>query len=82
MARVSPDVFAVTLEQARTLDWTRMRDLLLVAEVLYPASVRHDRFIKRRGYQEARSTGSWTPRSAASRSGLRVTRCLSSSTMP
>ena len=50
---VSPDVFVVPLEQARTLDWARMRDLLLVAEILSPSSVRHDRFIKRRRYQEA-----------------------------
>ena len=50
---VSPDVFVVPLEQARTLDWARMRDLLLVAEILSPSSIRHDRFIKRRRYQEA-----------------------------
>jgi Uma2 family endonuclease len=50
---VSPDVFVVSLEQARTLDWSRMKDLLLVAEVLSPSSARHDRFIKRRRYQEA-----------------------------
>lgn len=50
---LSPDVFVVPLEQARTLDWARMRDLLLVAEVISPSSARHDRFIKRRRYQEA-----------------------------
>jgi Uma2 family endonuclease len=50
---VSPDVFVVPLEQARTLDWARMRELLLVVEILSPSSVRHDRFIKRRRYQEA-----------------------------
>ena len=50
---VSPDVFVVPLEQARTLDWSQMRDLLLVAEILSPASARHDRFLKRRRYQEA-----------------------------
>src|SRR5262249_46167778 len=50
---VSPDVFVVTLEQARTLDWSKMVDLLLVAEILSPSSAQHDRFIKRRGYQEA-----------------------------
>jgi Uma2 family endonuclease len=50
---VSPDVFVVPLEQARTLEWSRMRDLLLVAEVLSPASSRYDRFVKRRRYQEA-----------------------------
>jgi len=50
---VSPDVFVVPLEQARTLDWSRMRDLMLVAEILSPSSARHDRFLKRRRYQEA-----------------------------
>ena len=50
---VSPDVFVVPLEQARSLDWARMRDLVLVAEILSPSSLRHDRFIKRRRYQEA-----------------------------
>jgi Uma2 family endonuclease len=49
---VSPDVFVVPLEQARTLDWAQMRNLLLLAEILSPSSVRYDRFIKRRRYQE------------------------------
>src|SRR6266496_363828 len=48
---VQPDVFVVPLEQARTLDWTRMRDLLLVIEVLSPSSGRADRFTKRFEYQ-------------------------------
>jgi Uma2 family endonuclease len=50
---VSPDVFVVPLDQVRTLDWSKMQNLLLVAEVLSPSSARHDRFIKRRRYQEA-----------------------------
>jgi Uma2 family endonuclease len=50
---VSPDVFVVPLEQARPLDWSKMQDLLLVTEVLSPSSARHDRFVKRRPYQEA-----------------------------
>jgi len=50
---VSPDVFVVPLEQARTLDWSRMHDLMLVAEILSPSSAHHDRFLKRRRYQEA-----------------------------
>jgi hypothetical protein len=50
---VPPGVFVVPLEQAGTLDWARMRELLLVAEMLSPSSVRHDGFIKRRRYQEA-----------------------------
>ena len=49
---VSPDIIVVPLEEARTLEWARMRHLLLVAEVLSPSSTRHDRFTKRRLYQE------------------------------
>ncbi len=56
---VSPDVFVVPLEQARTLNWARMRDLLLVAEVLSPSSARHDRFSKRKRYQDARVPLYW-----------------------
>lgn len=48
---VQPDVFVVPLDQARTLDWSRMKDLLLVAEVLSPATSRADRFTKRIEYQ-------------------------------
>src|SRR5690348_5281876 len=33
---VQPDVFVVDPDEARTLDWNRMRTLLLVAEVLSP----------------------------------------------
>ena len=50
---VQPDVFVVPLAQARTLDWTRYQDLLLIAEILSPSSARNDRFLKRRRYQEA-----------------------------
>jgi Uma2 family endonuclease len=50
---VSPDLFVAPLEEARTLDWARIRTLLLVAEVLSPSSSRFDRFVKRRRYQEA-----------------------------
>jgi len=49
---VQPDVFVVPIAQARTLDWTHYRDLLLVVEVLSPSSARSDRFLKRRLYQE------------------------------
>jgi Uma2 family endonuclease len=49
---VSSDIFVVPLDQLRTLDWAQMRDLLLVAEILSPSSVRHDRFSKRKRYQE------------------------------
>jgi Uma2 family endonuclease len=56
---VQPDVFVVPVEQARTLEWSAIRDLLLVAEVLSPSNPRHDRFTKRRRYQEARVPLYW-----------------------
>jgi Uma2 family endonuclease len=73
---VQPDVFVVPSDQARTMDWRAIRDLLLVAEVLSPSTPRHDRFTKRRRYQEARvplywivdgdarEVEVWTPRDA------------------
>ena len=56
---VQPDVFVVPLEQARTLDWSRIRDLLLVIEVLSPSTARYDRFTKRRLYQEVGTPVYW-----------------------
>jgi Uma2 family endonuclease len=56
---LQPDVFVVPLEQAKALDWKAVRDLLLVAEVLSPSTPRHDRFTKRRRYQEARVPLYW-----------------------
>ena len=56
---VQPNVFVVPIEQARTLDWARFKDLLLVAEVLSPSSMRNDRFLKRRRYQEAGVPANW-----------------------
>jgi Uma2 family endonuclease len=50
---VQPDVFVIPLNEARTGDWTRLRSLLLVIEVLSPSTARADRFTKRRRYQEA-----------------------------
>ena len=50
---VQPDVFVVSPDEARTLTWSRMRTLLLVAEVLSPSSVKGDRFLKRLRYREA-----------------------------
>jgi Uma2 family endonuclease len=70
---VQPDVFVVDPEEARTLIWSRMRTLLLVAEVLSPSNTRGDRFLKRVRYREAgvplywvvdadeRSVEVWTP---------------------
>ena len=56
---VQPDVFVVPVEQARTLEWSAIRDLLLVAEVLSPSNPRDDRFNKRRRYQEAQVPLCW-----------------------
>lgn len=50
---VQPDVFVVPVEEARTLTWSRMQTLLLVAEVLSPSSLKGDRFLKRLRYREA-----------------------------
>ncbi len=56
---VQPDVFVVPLEQARSLDWSRIQELLLVAEVLSPSSARADRFTKRIEYQRRRVPVYW-----------------------
>ena len=70
---VQPDVFVVPVVEARSLTWSRMRTLLLVAEVLSPSTARGDRFLKRLRYREAgvplywlvdgdeRSVEIWTP---------------------
>ena len=70
---VQPDLFVVDLEEARTMDWAQMHNLLLVVEVLSPSTARYDRFTKRRLYQEVpintywivdpdtRSVEVWTP---------------------
>lgn len=49
---VQPDVFVVPKVEAITGDWTRIRTLVLVAEVLSPATAHADRFQKRRLYQD------------------------------
>lgn len=48
---VEPDVFVAPLDEVRTLDWARVKTLLLVVEVLSPSSRRADRFTKRVEYQ-------------------------------
>lgn len=50
---VQPDVFVVPRDEATNRDWSRIRTLLLVGEVLSPSTARADRFTKRRRYQEA-----------------------------
>jgi Uma2 family endonuclease len=56
---VQPDLFVVPLIQARTLDWTRVKDLRLAIEMLSPSSARADRFTKRRLYQERAVATYW-----------------------
>lgn len=56
---VQPDLFVVPLEEARTLDWAKMERLLLTVEVLSPSTERHDRFTKRRLYQEVGIPSYW-----------------------
>ena len=56
---VQPDLFVVPLSEARTLDWSRMRSLLIAIEVLSPSTARYDRFTKRRLYQEVGIPAYW-----------------------
>ena len=49
---VQPDLFVASLEEARTEEWSNIKTLLLVVEVLSPGTARQDRFAKRRLYQE------------------------------
>lgn len=56
---VQPDLFVVDLAQARTMDWARMKRLELVIEVLSPSTARHDRFTKRRLYQDVEIPAYW-----------------------
>ena len=56
---VQPDLFVVPIDEARTWDWARMRQLELVVEVLSPTTARADRFTKRRLYQEVHVPAYW-----------------------
>jgi Uma2 family endonuclease len=56
---VQPDVFVADINQARTLDWSQMKRLLLAVEVLSPKTARYDRFTKRRLYQEVGVPAYW-----------------------
>ena len=56
---VQPDLFVVPKAVARTMDWSQIRELLLVIEVLSPSTRRADRFTKRRRYQDARVPLYW-----------------------
>ncbi len=56
---VQPDLFVIPRAAARSMDWRAVRELLLVVEVLGPATARADRFTKRRRYQEAAVPHYW-----------------------
>ena len=70
---VQPDLFVVPPQLGRVRDWLEVEQLSLVIEVLSPSTARHDRFTKRRLYQEmqvplywlidldARRAEVWTP---------------------
>ena len=70
---VQPDLFVVPARTPKPRDFHEAGGLLLVVEVLSPATARHDRFTKRRLYQalgvpqywivdaEARAVEVWTP---------------------
>ena len=49
---VQPDVFVVPKVEAVTGDWSRIRTLVLVAEVLSPSTAHSARFQKRKLYQD------------------------------
>lgn len=48
---VQPDIFAVSAHQLDRREWSEIRSLDLVVEVLSPSTATHDRFQKRRLYQ-------------------------------
>jgi Uma2 family endonuclease len=56
---VQPDLFVVDIKEARSLDWSQMKTLLLTIEVLSPKTARYDRFTKRRLYQEVGIPDYW-----------------------
>lgn len=49
---VQPDMFVADRNEVRSLEWSQVQTLLLIVEVLSPTTARHDRFTKRRLYQE------------------------------
>jgi Uma2 family endonuclease len=47
-----PDVFVIGTEDSGVRDWSEVRRVPLIVEVLSPSTKRHDRFGKRRVYQD------------------------------
>lgn len=56
---VQPDVFVMARHETRVEEWVDMRHFHLFVEVLSPTTARHDRFTKRRLYQELRVPLYW-----------------------
>jgi len=56
---VRPDLFVADAEEMRGTDWSDIRTLHLVVEILSPSSARADRFTKRRLYQEQQVGTYW-----------------------
>jgi Uma2 family endonuclease len=56
---VQPDLFVARLEEVRTMDWSAVKTLLLVIEVMSPGTARADRFVKRRLYQKQQIPTYW-----------------------
>jgi Uma2 family endonuclease len=62
---VQPDLFVAALEEVRTMTWAKVQTLLLVVEILSPTTAWHDRFTKRKRYQEAGVPAYWIVDEAA-----------------
>ncbi|MFP5354602.1 MAG: Uma2 family endonuclease, partial [Gemmatimonadota bacterium] len=56
---VQPDVFVIPPDASGAGEWTDIRQLSLVVEVLSPSTARYDRFTKRRLYQEMKVPLYW-----------------------
>jgi len=49
---VQPDIFVADRDEAKTMDWAHVKTLLLAIEIISPTTARHDRFTKRKLYQD------------------------------
>lgn len=56
---VQPDIFVLRPEDASFTKWETVGRLLLAIEILSPSTARHDRFTKRRLYQELGADEYW-----------------------
>lgn len=56
---VQPDIFVLRPEDASFKAWDTVGRLLLAIEILSPSTARHDRFTKRRLYQELGADEYW-----------------------